>query len=83
MLPMTDYEDIGIAETSFVGGADLLITADLDDFEFGTRSALNTKRLLAKPNRKPQLLIMEDVVGRVVATFPTWTSPSRRAGTGF
>ena len=66
LLPMMDDEDAGVAETAFVGGADLLITADLDDFEFGPRSALNTRRVLAKPNSRPQLLLMEDSLNRVV-----------------
>ena len=61
-----DTEDIGVAETAFIGGADLFITADLDDFEFGPRSALNTKRLSAKPNGRPKSLVMEDPAGRVV-----------------
>src|SRR5208283_4980755 len=33
LLPMQDSEDIGVAETALVGGADLLVTHDLGDFD--------------------------------------------------
>ena len=66
LLPLMDNEDVGVAETAFTGKADLFITADLDDFEFGAKSALNTARLGGRPNRKPQILIMENPAGHVV-----------------
>jgi predicted nucleic acid-binding protein len=66
LLPLMDSEDIGVAETAFAGKAGLFITADLDDFEFGPKSALKTKRLMAKSNRKPQVLIMENPAGQIV-----------------
>ena len=69
--PMQDAEDAGVAETALTGGAHLLVTHDLDDFEAGPKSRLPTRRLLSRSNGKAgALLICDAAKGNLLAAIP-------------
>ena len=71
MPPMQDAEDAGVAETALTGGAHLLVTHDMDDFEAGPKSRLPTRRLLSRSNGKAgALLICDAAKGNLLAAIP-------------
>ena len=68
---MQDAEDAGVAETALTGGAHLLVTHDLDDFEAGPKSRLRTRRLLSRPDGKAAALLIGDAAkGNLLAAIP-------------
>lgn len=46
VLPVPDREDAHVLETAVAGRADLLVTADMDDFDFSDTVVLEERRVL-------------------------------------
>lgn len=78
VLPVPDREDAHVLETAVAGRADLLVTADMDDFAFSDTTALETNRVLRFRRGDHDLVIAHPFraarwlrKGRVVLPDPT------------
>lgn len=58
VLPMDDEEDRHVVETAFAGGADLLVTHNLDDFAGADAQALVASRAYGATRGAAKLLIL-------------------------
>lgn len=71
LLPMQDREDAGVAEAALAANTDLLLTFDMEDFAFGTRSRLRTEPLvLSADGRQAALQATFGPTRRLVVATP-------------